>query len=333
MKKRLVALVLAGLMCAAVCAGCSPQDSTAGGGAQKPGQVSGAQAGGTDGAASKVAVIFTGRYEFFADMETAQREVAAQAGNVRVDFFESKDDINTQLQQVATCASGGYDALVVNLVAIDSVQEVIDAAGGLPIVFVNRLPDESVLQEGKYVYVGSDESEAGSLQAQYIAERFKDRQRLDVVMMMGTLGLANTVARTDALRKGLVDAGFEVNYVFDDTGEYDRAKAMDKMQQFLGTGKGFDVVVANNDDMALGCMEALRAAGMGGKPVVGIDANKEAMTAIGEGTMAASVFQDAVGQGKGSMQAVIDILDGKPVGTLNWIPFQLVTRDNLADFT
>lgn len=290
-----------------------------------------AQSGGAADEPKRVAVIFTGRYDFFSDMETAQREAAEQAG-LAVDFLESKDDISTQLQQVETCVNGGYDGLIVNLVSTDSVQEIIDKAGGLPIVFVNRLPAESVLETGKYVYVGSDEAEAGTLQAQYLTERFVGQENVRVVLMMGTLGLENTLGRTDGLRQGLEAAGVNVQYVFEDTGEYDRAKAMDKMQQFLGMGVDFDAVVANNDDMALGCLEAMQAAGMTDKVVVGIDANKEALLKISQGDMTASVFQDAAGQGVGSIEAIAAILNGEAVDTLNIIPFQLVTQDNAQEF-
>ena len=117
----------------------------------------------------------------------------------------------------------------------------------------------------------------------------------------------------------------------EEAADWDRAKAMDKMTQFLSTGAECDVIIANNDDMGLGALEATRNLGMD-IPIVSIDANPEARECIKNGEMAASVFQDAEGQGRESMLCAIDLIEGKDVETLNWIPFQLVTIDNVSDF-
>lgn len=281
----------------------------------------------------KIGMTFSYRAEFFTRMETAQRKLADELGNVTLSVYDASNDIQQQINHVQTCANDGFDAMIVNLVDSNSTQEIINAAGDMPIVFVNRYPEESLLQENKYVYVGSDENQAGQLQAEYIESIFPDKKELDVVMLMGVLGIPTQVLRTDSVKDKLTADGWTLNMVFEDAADWDRAKAMDKMQQFLGTGKTYDVIIANNDDMALGALEALIGAGVTAfPPLVSIDANQEAREAIKAGQMGASVFQDADGQGERSLACAVALLEGKDVEILNWIPFQLVTKDNVSDF-
>ena len=333
MKRFLSALLVAAMASALLLSGCSSADGQKDSGADAGSSKPAASTQQDSGKTYKIGMTFSYRAEFFTRMETAQHKMAEALGNVEMTVFDANNDIQQQISHVQTCATDGYDAMIVNLVDSNSTQEVINAAGDMPIVFVNRLPDESLLVDNQYVYVGSDENQAGQLQAEYIESIFPDKKELDVVMLMGVLGIPTQVLRTNSVKDKLTEDGWKLNMVFEDACDWDRAKAMDKMQQFLGTGKTYDVIIANNDDMALGALEALTSAGTSDyPPIVSIDANQEARTAIKDGQMGASVFQDADGQGTGSLQCAVDLLDGKDVGIYNWIPFQLVTKDNVADF-
>ncbi len=286
---------------------------------------------GDAGKSYKIALSLSYRADFFSYMEAASKEVA-EANNVEFYTLDANNDVQAQIQQVETCEADGYDAMIVNLVNSDVTQEILEAAGDMPVVFVNRYPDDKLLEANKYVYVGSQEEQAGQLQADYIEANFGDKKDdLRVAMLVGVLGIPTQVLRTNSVKEGLENAGFNVTYVMEEAADWERAKAMDKISQFLGTGEACDVVIANNDDMALGALEAMRNAGVS-IPIVSIDANPEARAAIKNDEMAASVFQDAAGQGRDSMQCAIDLLEGKDVEVFNWIPFQLVTKDNVADF-
>jgi inositol transport system substrate-binding protein len=126
--------------------------------------------------------------------------------------------------------------------------------------------------------------------------------------------------------------------------DYDRANAMDMISPLLGNTE-FDCIIANNDAMALGAVEALKAKGMDPTsiPIVGIDATVDGIQAIKDGTLAMTVFQDANGQGYGAVKAAVNLIEGKAIndgtnyetdetGNICWVPFEPVTPDNVADY-
>lgn len=260
---------------------------------------------------------------------------AAEAAGVTVDSQEANNDTQKQAEQVRTFAAKGYDVMIVNLVDTSTAETIIAEAGGIPIIFVNRRPADSVLVEGKYAYVGSQEWDAGKMQAEFLAKYFAGRtDPINYVLFMGQLGLENTQQRTESVKTELTNAGFTLNKVFEDTGKWDRATAMDMMQTFLGTGAAFDCVICNNDEMALGVIEALKAGGIDltKVPVVGIDATDMACESVKNNEMAMTVFQDAAGQGAKCIEFAKLAAEGKLTELFGWVPFQPVTIDNVADF-
>lgn len=281
----------------------------------------------------KIGFTISSRDQFLSSLESAMLASAKEKG-VELTVFDAQQDTQKQLEQVATFASQNFNAIIVNLVDTNITEGVVKAAGTIPVVFVNRMPDSAYLVEGQTATVGSDEYMSGGLQAEFLADYFKDKapKELNIVVLMGTLGLQHTTARTESAKKGLEDAGFKVNVVFEDTADFDRSIGMEKMQQFLGTGKDFDAVICNNDEMALGVIEAMRAVGVTDKPVVGIDATDNAKDAVEKGELACTVFQNAVGQGEGAIDVAYRAATGELFESENWIPFELVTIDNLNDF-
>ena len=281
----------------------------------------------------KVGFSISERDQFLTSLETAIVNAAKEKG-VDLTVFDSQQDVQKQIDHVNTFVSQGYDAIIINLVDASNTEGVMMAAGDTPVVFVNRVPDETYLKEGQTAYVGSNELQSGGLQAEFLTEYFKDKEpkTLDYVMFLGILGQTSTNLRTQSVKEGLEESGFTLNQVFEDTAEFDRAKAMEKMQQFLGTGKEFDVVICNNDEMALGVIEALRAVGKTDIPVVGIDATGNALDAIANGELSCSIFQNPVGQGAGALEVAYKAGKGEAFEAETWIPFELVTIDNVADY-
>ena len=260
---------------------------------------------------------------------------AAEAAGVTVDSQEANNDTQKQAEQVRTFAAKGYDVLIVNLVDTSTAETIISEAGGIPIIFVNRMPDKSILTVGKYAYVGSQEWDAGKMQAEFLAKYFAGRtDPINYVLFMGQLGLENTQQRTDSVKTELTNAGFTLNKVFEDTAKWDRATAMDMMQTFLGTGAAFDCVICNNDEMALGVIEAMKAAkvDLTKVPVVGIDATDMACESVKNGEMAMTVFQDAAGQGSKCIEFAIKAANGELTDLFGWVPFMPVTIDNVDQY-
>ena len=281
-----------------------------------------------------VGVSLYARDQFISTLEQGIL-AAAEAAGVTVDSQEANNDTQKQAEQVRTFATKGYDVMIVNLVDTSTAETIIAEAGDTPIIFVNRRPDDSVLVTGKYAYVGSQEYDAGKMQAEFLAKYFAGRtDPINYVLFMGQLGLENTQQRTESVKTELTNAGFTLNKVFEDTAKWDRATAMDMMQTFLGTGKTFDCVICNNDEMALGVIEALKAANVDLTkiPVVGIDATDMACESVKNGEMAMTVFQDAAGQGAKCIEFAKLAAEGNLTEQFGWVPFQPVTIDNVDQF-
>ena len=338
MKKKLLAMIIAATM-AFTLFGCGGQpsadDNNAVGGA-------GSAADGADtadGGKIKVGLALDKRDQFTTSLESA---VTAKAEELGADLHvvEANKDFATQLSHVQTFAVDGFDAVIVKLINTDGAQEIINAAGSMPVVFVNMKPDESLLEQGKNIYVGSDEHLAGGLQAQYVANYAK-AQGLDTVravILTGELGQDPTVIRTQSFKDSLTgEYGLGLDVVYEDTAEWDRAKAMDKFTQFMGTGKPFDAVICNNDEMALGCVEAMNASGKPiDFPIVGIDGTVGGCQAVKDGTMACTVLQDQGAQGEGVILCASGLVRGEPIDNLvdNYynIPPALITPENVDQF-
>ena len=335
--KKLIAIlmVLASVLALAACA--APAATTPAAEAPAAEAAAPAEPAATEAPAAKtitVGVSLYARDQFISTLEQGILAAAKEAG-VTVDSQEANNDTQKQAEQVRTFAAKGYDVLIVNLVDTSTAETIISEAGDIPIIFVNRKPDDSILTVGKYAYVGSQEWDAGKMQAEFLAKYFAGRtDPINYVLFMGQLGLENTQQRTESVKTELTNAGFTLNKVFEDTAKWDRATAMDMMQTFLGTGAAFDCVICNNDEMALGVIEAMKAAkvDLTKVPVVGIDATAMACESVKNGEMAMTVFQDAAGQGAKCIELAKLAAEGTLTEQFGWVPFQPVTVDNVADF-
>ena len=335
--KKLIAvlMVLASVLALVACA--APAATTPA--AEEPAAEAAAPAepAATEAPAAKTITVGVSLYARDQFISTLEQGIlaAAEAAGVTVDSQEANNDTQKQAEQVRTFAAKGYDVLIVNLVDTSTAETIIAEAGDIPIIFVNRRPDDSILVTGKYAYVGSQEWDAGKMQAEFLAKYFAGRtDPINYVLFMGQLGLENTQQRTESVKTELTNAGFTLNKVFEDTAKWDRATAMDMMQTFLGTGAAFDCVICNNDEMALGVIEALKAGGVDltKVPVVGIDATDMACESVKNGEMAMTVFQDAAGQGAKCIEFAKLAAEGTLTEQFGWVPFQPVTIDNVADF-
>jgi methyl-galactoside transport system substrate-binding protein len=171
---------------------------------------------------------------------------------------------------------------------------------------------------------------------------------LQYIMLKGEPGHQDAELRTEFSIKVLTDSGIKIEKLAEDTAMWDRPKAQDKMSSFIAAyGDRIEAVFANNDDMALGAIEALKAAGYfkGGKflPVVGVDATAPALQALEEGTLLGTVLNDAKNQGQATFNLAYDLAQGKvPTdasigykitnGKYVWVPYQKVTKDNYQQF-
>ncbi|HEV3423877.1 MAG TPA: sugar ABC transporter substrate-binding protein [Paraburkholderia sp.] len=266
---------------------------------------------------------------------TTVRDAMATEGkahNVNLDFEDAQGDVGRQVSQVESFVAQHVAAIIVNPADASATKRMTDAArkAGIPIVYVNRKPDEP-MGNGVY-FVGSDSLVAGHLQMEYLAKALKGKG--NIAIMLGELSTDATRDRTRGV-KDIVAKNPGIKVVEEQTANFDRSQGINLMSQWLSSGKKFDAIAANNDEMALGALIAMKQAGVSPKNVLvgGVDATKEALNAMSRGDLAVTVFQDGRGQGKTAVDTAIKLAGGdKDVPKEDWIPYQLVTPDNYRSF-
>ena len=279
----------------------------------------------------------------------------AAEGKAKVTFVDGANQQPVQNEKIDLFLAKKVNALAINPVDRTAASVLIDkaAASKTPIVFFNREPMPEDMKKSNHVYyVGAKAEESGTLSAQIIIDYWRshpeaDRNKdgiLQYVLLKGEPGHQDAELRTQYAAQAFVDAGIKVEKLAEDTAMWDRIKGQEKTAAFLGAhGDKIEAILANNDDMALGAIEALKAAGYftGGKymPVVGVDATAPAVKALEEGTMLGTVLNDAANQGRATFNLAFavaqnlpatretigyDVTDGKYV----WIPYKKITKDN-----
>lgn len=310
----------------------------------------------------KLPVIGVAIYKFDDTFMTSVRDNIAKAaeGKAKVDIVDSQNSQPVQNDKVDLFITKKVNALIINPVDRTAAGTITDKAkqANIPVVFINRepLPDD-LKKWDKVYYVGAKAEQSGTLQGEIMADYWKSHPEADknhdgvmqYVMLMGEPGHQDAELRTKYSIEAVKEAGIKVQELAKDTAMWDRVKAQDKMAAFLAAyGDKIEAVFANNDDMALGAIEALKAAGYfkNGKyiPVVGVDATVPGIQALKEGTLLGTVLNDAKNQAKAAfMLAYVlaqgqtptkenigyDVTDGKYV----WIPYVKITLDNINDAT
>jgi inositol transport system substrate-binding protein len=251
---------------------------------------------------------------------------------VQLQFEDARADVVKQLSQVENFISQKVDAIIVNPVDTASTANIIKAATAakIPLVFVNRRPDQKDLPKD-VVAVTSDDVEAGKLQMQYIAEKLGGKGK--IVILLGDLANNSTTNRTKGVKEVLAKYP-DIKIEQEQTGIWLRDKGMTLVNDWLTQGREFDAVLANNDEMAIGASMALKSAGKekGSVLIAGVDGTPDGLNAIAKGDMAASAFQDAKGQAVGSVEAARKMAKNEATEQNVVIPFKLITPDNVKDF-
>jgi inositol transport system substrate-binding protein len=262
-------------------------------------------------------------------LRDAMSEYAATQPDVELVMVDSKEDVATQLAQVENFVTQKVDAIVVIAANTDAADPMTKAAqdAGIPLLYVNRLP--SNLPEG-ISYVGSESIQAGIMQAEWIAEQLGGKG--NVVIMNGDLAQEAAQKRTEGEKQ--VFAKFpDIKIIREDTGNWSRDQGLALMENWLASGDQIDAVASNNDEMAIGAIQAIEAAGKLGEIIVGgVDASPDALQEMDKKRLDVTVFQNAKGQGEGGIKVAIALAKGESVEKYTWIPFELVTPENYKNY-
>ena len=273
--------------------------------------------------------------------DTACSDYAETLDGVTLQVEDAQDDVGKQLNQIQNFVASGVDAIIVNPVDTSATQAMSDAAaaGSIPLVYVNREPINVDSLPDNQAFVASDEREAGTLETQEICRLLKEKGKGEgakILVMMGELSNQAAQQRTADVHD--VIATDECN-VHEDRRRADRQ---------LGAHRGQrpdDQLAVVGRRVRRGRLQQRRdgdrrdPGAEGGRHrrgtsylIGGVDATQDALAAMAAGDLDVTVFQDAAGQGKGALDAALKLAKGEAVEQKVYIPFQLVTPANMADF-
>ena len=277
---------------------------------------------------------------FLTVLRNGMQDYAAGMDDVTLQVEDAQNDVGRQLNQIQNFVASGVDAIIVNPVDTDATIAMsnLAAEAGIPLVYVNRQPvNVDELPEGQ-AFVASDEVESGTLQTQEICRLLKEAGKGDgatAVVMMGELSNQAARIRTQDIKDVIAtDECSFIEIVEEQTARWSRTQGTDLMTNWLSAGIQFDAVISNNDEMAIGAIQALKTSGMAMDQVIvgGIDATADALAAMQAGDLDVTVFQNAAGQGQGAVDAALSLARGEAVDSKVYVPFELVTPQNLAEY-
>ncbi|PYE23385.1 monosaccharide ABC transporter substrate-binding protein (CUT2 family) [Rhizobium sp. PP-F2F-G20b] len=272
---------------------------------------------------------------FLTVLRNGMSDYAQTLNGVSLQIEDAQNDVAKQQSQIQNFIAAGVDAIIVNPVDTDATAAMskIASDANIPLVYVNRQPANLDALPDKQAFVASEETVAGTLEAQEVCRLLGGKGK--AVVMMGELSNQGARMRTAAVHDVLAtDACKGISIVEEQTANWQRTEGADLITNWLSAGTEFDAVIANNDEMAIGAMQALKAAGrpMDKVVIAGVDATQDALAAMAAGDLDVTVFQNAAGQGKGAVDAALKLVKGETVEKKVYIPFELVTPANLKDY-
>ncbi|MBA1140128.1 sugar ABC transporter substrate-binding protein [Mesorhizobium neociceri] len=276
---------------------------------------------------------------FLTVLRNGMIEQAKGMSGVELQVEDAQNDVAKQLDQIKNFAASGVDAIIVNPVDTSATQAMSDAAAAakIPLVYVNREPVNVDTLPDNQAFVASNEADSGTLETKEVCRLFTEagKKEANVYVIMGELSNQAAVQRTKDIEEVIAtpDCSF-IKIIDKQTSNWNRDEAQNLMTNWLSTGKPFDGVIANNDESAIGAIQAMKAANVDMKTVVvgGVDATQDALAAMQAGDLDATVFQDAAGQGAGALDAALKLAKGEKVEHKVYVPFQLVTPANIDKF-
>jgi inositol transport system substrate-binding protein len=267
-------------------------------------------------------------------------DAKGQEMGLTVQIEDAQNDVAKQLDQINNFIASGVDAIIVNPVDTSATQAMSDAAAaaGVPLVYVNRQPINVDTLPDNQAFVASNEADSGTLETIEVCRLLAEMGKTDAsaYVIMGELSNQAAVQRTQDIHDVIDGGKCAVNLTILDkqTSNWRRDEAQNLMTNWLSTGTAFDAVIANNDESAIGAIQAMKAAGIDMASVVvgGVDATQDALAAMQAGELDATVFQNAAGQGAGALDAAVRLAKGEAVEQKVYIPFELVTPANIDQY-
>lgn len=265
--------------------------------------------------------------EFMTMLKGSMEMKAEELGNIELIVNDAEGKPDKQASQLDSFAAQKVDAVIISPVDADAlapaVKSVVDA--GIPVITCSA----DVTGDQGQVWVGSENENGGEIEMQYVAEQLGGKGK--VAVLRGPLGAFAEQGRFAGYEQALANYP-DMEIVFDQTANWQREEAMALVENLLSSGTEIDAIVCQNDGMALGALEAVKAAGKKDEIIItGIDAIEDALNSIKAGELDATCFQDAIGQGEMALEMAVKAANGEAIERTN-IPFELVTKENVDGY-
>lgn len=333
--KKLLAMLVGVTIMASLFAGCGTQSSTGATSTKEPAKTE-ASANSTeatkDSAKDKIKIGYSVYWmsEFATLMSDAMQKKAAADPSIEFLFQDAKNDAAAQMAQVEQFISQKVDAIIVAAVDPSAMVQGAEAAkeANIPFIAVNmKVPSDAVS-----AYVGPDDVAAGEMMVNYCLEKLGPK--FNAIVLEGAEGYSAMLDRRQGIQN-ILDKNKDINVLAKKTAGWTREGALQLMENYIQNyGTKIQAVIAHNDEMALGAIQALEAAGIRDKvTVVAVDAIYDACKAIKEGRQAYTVFQDAELEGGGAFDAAVTLARGGQVAEKeHYIKMIGVTKDNVDEY-
>jgi inositol transport system substrate-binding protein len=257
-----------------------------------------------------------------------EMETKAKALGVELITVDAERSALKQVEQVESFIAQGVDAIIMNPCEVEASSPAIKLAmdANIPIINVN-----SETAAKPTAFVGSDDTESARIAMKYLVEKLGGKG--NVLIMHGFMGQAAQLKRDNGAKE-ILKANLGMKLLAEQTGEWDRAKAMSLMENWIQSyGSKINAVFAHNDEMGMGAVKALEAAGLKDKViVVSVDAIPDALQSVKKGALNATIFQNAEEQGGKAIETAVKAAKKEKFEKEVLIPFQLVTKENVEQY-
>ena len=306
--RKLTARVLASVLSVALIAGCS----------EKP------------AATSKKYGLFMSHMTnaFTIEMSDAVKAKAKELG-VELTVYDGGNDSAKQVSQLETAVTQGISGVIIEPASVDGVVPAIEAAtkAKIPVVVVNQKISKPEVASS---FVGVSNVEGGIMEMKAAVEAIGGKG--NVALLLGPMGSDGQLGRTEGYKQILKDYP-DIKVVFEQTANWKTDEALKLVENWLQTGTEINAIVANNDGMALGAIKAVEDAKLLDKiKVYGLDATPDALAAVKDGRMAATVSQSTAAQGSKAMETCAKLVKGEKVEPEILVSFTLINKDNIGNF-
>ncbi|MCQ6558129.1 substrate-binding domain-containing protein [Paenibacillus mendelii] len=316
--------MVTGVLAAVMLTGCS---SNGNGDTGKTGESGGNSGSGGD-KSYKIGVAAQGlSHEFIKSLVESMQE---KAGELKVELvvMDSQDKIEEQLNQVDTLVAQKVDAVILNAVdlvgsspAVDKVKE-----AGIPLVEVITFTEN----ENYDVFVGTDPKQSGIMMGDILADKLGGKG--NVALLQGQIGHSAEITRGAGLQEALFDKHKDVKKLTEQTANWNRDEAMSITEDWLQRFPEINAIAAQNDEMAMGALQAVEASGRKDILVVGIDGIADALKAVKEDRLTATVLDNVTAEGKRAVEVAVGLIKGEKFEKKELVDYVPVTKENVDEY-